>query len=590
MEGFLRKGHYIVIREARFVQEMIFMGHKTLYTITFPPYSNLGLVRASARSAVVQSLAACLVGVHAVGALVASIVSHSVVRAVEAQTGDAGVALDAGSLLKTSGKVVGDLTEDTNLALDDLLNSAVAHVATDVADEALASTLVPDLLPQGAGSVEVFGTDFAKEADSLADEVAVNLAEVDGALAEGDGLNRAEVCRARTLVVEGHVAITLEVGGAVGSAGGIGGELLVVGANAVAVGVGVREETGLQDRVGRGLNTRNHVSGVEGDLLDLGEVVLCVLVEEELSDLAQRELLVGPDVGQVEDIDPLLLPQVLSFLGSHGLEADIPAGEVTSLDGVVQVLLRVVGAVVGRVFLGDERCALLALHVHLCVYPLAVLVDELKSVAGVTVHLPPAVGDTAVTHEDHDLVDGLGVLRKVVPEHGGVVGVGKVSGRVTLLGVNEVRELRGVAEEEDGSVVGNHVPVALISPELDTEATRVAGQVRSTTLTADGREADTDGALLALGGEHVCHAEVIERIGCPVETVGTTTLGVDDTLGNTLAVEVRKQIDQVVVLEEKRAVLAGTLCLVRVGHGNAIGSGVEGVLRLGVAVVAVIDC
>ena len=72
--------------------------------------------------------------------------------------------------------------------------------------------------------------------------------------------------------------------------------------------------------------------------------------------------------------------------------------------------------------------------------------------------------------------------------------------------------------------------------------------------------------------------------------MGSTTLGVDDTLGDTLTVEVRKQVDQVVVLEEKRAVLAGTLCLVGVGHGNAIGSGVEGVLRLGVAVVAVIDC
>ena len=50
------------------------------------------------------------------------------------------------------------------------------------------------------------------------------------------------------------------------------------------------------------------MGGVESNLLDLGEVVLCVLVEEELSDLAERELLVGPDVGQVEDVDPLLLP------------------------------------------------------------------------------------------------------------------------------------------------------------------------------------------------------------------------------------------------------------------------------------------
>jgi hypothetical protein len=166
--------------------------------------------------------------------------------------------------------------------------------------------------------------------------------------------------------------------------------------------------------------------------------------------------------------------------------------------------------------------------------------------------------------------------------------MGKVGSRVTLLGVDEVRELRGVAEEEDGGVVGNHVPVAFVSPELDTEAARVAGQVRSTALAADGGETDTDGAFLIFGGEDVCHAKVVERIGCLVETVGSTTLGVNDTLGDTLAVEVRKQVDQVVVLEKKRAVLACTLCLVGVGHGNTIGSGVEGILRLGAAVVVVV--
>jgi hypothetical protein len=73
-------------------------------------------------------------------------------------------------------------------------------------------------------------------------------------------------------------------------------------------------------------------------------------------------------------------------------------------------------------------------------------------VAGVAVHLAPAVGDTAVTHENHDLVDGLGVLGKVVPEDSGVVRVCEVSLRVALLGVNEVRELGWVAQEEDGGV------------------------------------------------------------------------------------------------------------------------------------------
>jgi predicted protein tyrosine phosphatase len=90
--------------------------------------------------------------------------------------------------------------------------------------------------------------------------------------------------------------------------------------------------------------------------------------------------------------------------------------------------------------------------VHLTVDPLALLVDKLHCVAGVTVHLAPTVGNTAVTHEDHDLVDRLRVLREVVPEDSGVIGVGEVGLRVTLLGVDEVRELGGVAKEEDRCV------------------------------------------------------------------------------------------------------------------------------------------
>jgi hypothetical protein len=409
-------------------------------------------VSTSTRSTVVHAHSASLLRVHAIGTLVGAIIGHTVVRAIEAQASDARVSLDTSRLLKTSGKVVRHFTEDSNLALDDLLDRAVAHVAGDVANEALAGALVPDALPQGARAVEVFRADLAEEADGFADEAAVDFVEVDGALAEGDGLDGAEVGGPGALVEEGHVAVALEVGDAVGCAGGVGGELLVVGADAVTVGVGVGEEARLQDRVGRRLDARRHVGRVESDLLDLGKVVLGVLVQEELADLAERELLLGPDVGQVEDVDALLLPQVFGLLGGHGLPADVPAREVLALDGVVQVLLRVVGAVVGGVLLGHERGALLALHVHLTVDPLAVLVDELHCVAGVTVHLAPAVGDTTVTHEDHNLVDRLGVLREVVPEDCRVVGVCEMGLGVTLLGVNEVRELGWVAQEEDGSV------------------------------------------------------------------------------------------------------------------------------------------
>jgi hypothetical protein len=182
------------------------------------------------------------------------------------------------------------------------------------------------------------------------------------------------------------------------------------------------------------------VGRVEGNLLDLGKVVLDVFVQEELSDLAERELALGPDVGEIEDVDLLVLPQVLSLLGGHGLDLDVPTGELAVLDGVVQILLMGIRRVVVGVLLSDEACALLRLEVDLGVDPLALLVDKLGGVSVVTVHLAPVLGDTAISHENHNLVDGFGVLRKIIPEHSRVVGMGQMGSGITLLGMNKKRK------------------------------------------------------------------------------------------------------------------------------------------------------
>ncbi len=81
-----------------------------------------------------------------------------------------------------------------------------------------------------------------------------------------------------------------------------------------------------------------------------------------------------------------------------------------------------------------------------------------------------------------------------VPEHVRVLEVGR---RVALLGVDEVGELERVADEEDRSVVPDHVVVALFGVELDGEAAGVALRIRRAPLAADGGEADEDLGLLA---------------------------------------------------------------------------------------------
>ena len=114
---------------------------------------------------------------------------------------------------------------------------------------------------------------------------------------------------------------------------------------------------------------------------------------------------------------------------------------------------------------------------NLGVDPLARLVDQLHGVATVAMHESVAIWDTSVTHEDHDLVNRLWVLREVVPEGSRVIGMREMCRRVSLLSVNEVRELGRVSQEEDWCVVCHMIPVALLGSELDGESSGVASAV-----------------------------------------------------------------------------------------------------------------
>jgi len=153
--------------------------------------------------------------------------------------------------------------------------------------------------------------------------------------------------------------------------------------------------------------------------------------------------------------------------------------------------------------------------------------------------------------------------------------------RVTLLSVNEMRKLSRVSQEEDRSVVEDPVHVALLSPELDREASRVTSTVGRAGLATYCGESNGNGAL-GLRAEEWCKAEIGNRVGGAVDTVSSSTLGVNDTLRNALSVEVREEIDEVEVLEKKGTFAANTLCLVGVRNNNAIRGAVRAGLGVGI--------
>lgn len=233
------------------------------------------------------------------------------------------------------------------------------------------------------------------------------------------------------VAVDGHGAVALVR--VEGPEGRVDGDLLVVDAEAVAVGVGVREQAALQDGVGRGLDAGDEVRGRKGHLLDLGKVVLDVLVERELAEAPQRHLALRPHLGQVEDV-PL---ELLGLLGRQDLDVGGPARVLAALDGLVQVLGVPVGVLAGHLgglLVGEVLDALVRLQVDLDVDEGAVGLDELVRVARVAVHVAVAVGRAAVREQRHDLVDGLVVRHEVVPERRRIFSV--VPG-VALLGMDE---------------------------------------------------------------------------------------------------------------------------------------------------------
>ena len=202
-------------------------------------------VKPLARGAVVRLRRQAHFGAHAVGHLVLVAAGHAVVGAVEAHVGDAVVALDARGFLQAGGQVRADFAEDGDLAFEDFFFAAGGHVAGDVADETLLGVFVEDFLPQDAWGVEVFRADLGEEGYGVGGEFAVDFVEIDGTVSEFDGLDGGEVVRAGTLVVEGHVSVTLEVGHTVFGSGRVDRKLLIIDSYAVTVSVGVGEKTRL---------------------------------------------------------------------------------------------------------------------------------------------------------------------------------------------------------------------------------------------------------------------------------------------------------------------------------------------------------
>ena len=302
-----------------------------------------------------------------------------------------------------------------------------------------------------------------------------------------------------------------------------------------------------QHLVGREAHSGNHIRRLERCQFDLGEEVLRVAVQRPGADLDERVVLLRPDLGEVERIEAVLL----RLVDRHDLDLERPARELAVLDRLVQILAVIVGITACQrvgLCLREELDALVGLEVVLDPEALTVGIDPLVGVRAESVHVPPRLRNAAIAHQPGDLMRGFGPQRPEVPLH---VVIAKSRTGKSLLRTDEVGELDRILDEEDRRVVADQIVVAVLGVELDRESAGIAPGIGATLLARDRRKAYERFGFrarreqLGLGvARHVTRDhEFAER---------PAALGVHDPLGYALAVELRKLLDQVVVVEQDR--------------------------------------
>ena len=130
--------------------------------------------------------------------------------------------------------------------------------------------LQPQHLPERPRLHEVYVRDFLQIIRRRAEPLLVPLRRLHSSVRIGPEWRRV-IRRCAVVPRDSAGAVALE--GRVGVQGAVDGDLLVVDAETVALGVGVAEEAGLEHGVDGGFDAGDEVGGGEGELFDVGEVV-----------------------------------------------------------------------------------------------------------------------------------------------------------------------------------------------------------------------------------------------------------------------------------------------------------------------------
>src|SRR5664280_41009 len=129
--------------------------------------------------------------------------------------------------------------------------------------------------------------------------------------------------------------------------------------------------------------------------------------------------------------------------------------------------------------------------------------------------------------------------------------------RLHLYGVDQIRKLDSILDKEDRDVIADKIPIAFFSVELDRKSTHVTRSIYRTCATCDGRYSSEYRRFLAHLGEYPGSGVFLQRRGQFEESMNPRGSRMNNTLGNTLMVEMSDFVAEDEIFEKCRTTRIG---------------------------------
>src|ERR1700693_5110963 len=197
---------------------------------------------------------------------------------------------------------------------------------------------------------------------------------------------------------------------------------------------------------------------------------------------------------------------------------------------------------------------LLRAEVELHPNALVLGIDHREGVTSEAMHMPEGLRNSAVGHDDGDLME---CLWKKSPEVPVILSAAKTGAGVALNSVVEVREAQRIPKEKDWSIVSDDVPISVLGVELKSKPADIALRIGGPAFSGDGRKACEARRLLPNLRENRCLGVFCDVVSRGESSIRPPAFGMHPALGNDLAIKVCELLDQPDVLEQSRTTTTG---------------------------------